>query len=479
MLEVDPRTGRRIRALQARKSFVPGSAAKIFTISSAWNLLGPGHRFVTPVYALGQRQGSTLNGNLVLEATGDLTLGGRVKPDGSVAYTDVDHTYANDVPGARLTPQNPLAGLNEIARQVRATGISQINGDVVIDARLWKPDPNLTDEDPGTNPILINENVVDVRLRPTQPGEPAKVFWRPQTSAIRVTSRVTTGRPTDDPGAYPYSWELDPNADGDRVVARGHIPANAGPQLLVAQVPHPPSFARTALIEALDRAGVGVSAPASKPNPHRLLPARNSYETDDRVAAYRSPPYRQFARLILKVSHNVGAQVSLCLLGVHEGSSNCQRGFRAERGFLERTGVNLDEVALADGRGGDPSDRVTPRATVQLLSWWMNRPDFHTFKRSLPILGVDGDLALTGRRSPARGKVFAKTGTAAGPEFINNRLVFAGKAMAGYLASKHGRARPFALFMNNGFFPIDPVSIFAASRDLARIAALMQQDEPH
>jgi serine-type D-Ala-D-Ala carboxypeptidase/endopeptidase (penicillin-binding protein 4) len=163
---------------------------------------------------------------------------------------------------------------------------------------------------------------------------------------------------------------------------------------------------------------------------------------------------------------------------VHVKSDDCQRGFRVERKFLKRAGVNVREVALSDGRGGNPYDRVTPRATVQLLRWWMRRPDFRTFQHSLPILGVDGDLALSGRNSPARGKVFAKTGAAAGPDALNDRLVMAGKTMAGYLAGEHGRPRPFALFMNNGFFPNDPAEIFSASADLSRIAALMQQDEP-
>jgi D-alanyl-D-alanine carboxypeptidase/D-alanyl-D-alanine-endopeptidase (penicillin-binding protein 4) len=68
------------------------------------------------------------------------------------------------------------------------------------------------------------------------------------------------------------------------------------------------------------------------------------------------------------------------------------------------------QVALAAGAGG-PTDRVTPTAVVRLLRWWLRRPDFGAFRRSLPILGVDGSLAPYATRSPAWGKVFAKTGT--------------------------------------------------------------------
>lgn len=477
LLELNPRTGRPTRSLQASKLFVPGSVAKLFVVSTAWNTLGPGHRFVTPVYALGDRRGTTLDGTLVLQASGDLTLGGRTLPDGSVAFADVDHTYANEVPGATLTAPDPLAGLDQIAQQVRAAGITAIDGDVAIDDRLWAPDPILTSETPGLDPIMINDNVIDVQLRPTRPGEPAQVLWRPQTAAIRVESQVTTGAREKAPGRFPFDWQLTQVAP-DLVVASGTIPDNAGAQLLTAPVGDPPAFARTALIEALGRAGVTVTAPVVAANPTWLLPPRNSYDPRSRVAEYRSPPYRQYARLILKVSHNLGAQVSLCLLAVHVGSDDCQSGFGVERAFLRRARVDERQVALADGDGGSPGDQVTPRATVQLLRWWMRRPDFRTFQRSLPILGVDGDLGLAGRHSPARGKVFAKTGSVAAPDFLNDRLVMVAKAMAGYLAGEHGRARPFALFMNNAFFPSPPASVFVASADLARIAALMQQDEP-
>ena len=46
-------------------------------------------------------------------------MGGRTAPNGTVSYTHIDHTYANSVPGATLTPENPLAGLNERALRWR------------------------------------------------------------------------------------------------------------------------------------------------------------------------------------------------------------------------------------------------------------------------------------------------------------------------------------------------------------------------
>ncbi len=80
---------------------------------------------MTPVKRNGRVVRGRLRGNLVLVASGDLTMGGRTKPDGSVDFTNFDHNDANALPGfATLTPENPLAGLNQLARQVRASGVT-------------------------------------------------------------------------------------------------------------------------------------------------------------------------------------------------------------------------------------------------------------------------------------------------------------------------------------------------------------------
>ena len=89
--------------------FIPGSTAKLLSISGAWQTLGPDSRIRTPVYGQGSRTKTSLDGDLILVGAGDITFGGRTRANGTVAYTNVDHVDAGTVPGATLTPQNPLA----------------------------------------------------------------------------------------------------------------------------------------------------------------------------------------------------------------------------------------------------------------------------------------------------------------------------------------------------------------------------------
>lgn len=79
------------------------------------------------------------------------------------------------------------------------------------------------------------------------------------------------------------------------------------------------------MIEALKGAGVEVRAKAVGPNPARQLP--KSYQGAPTVARYTSPTYSEYAKLILKVSHNLGANLGICLMATSTGSPDCANGF--------------------------------------------------------------------------------------------------------------------------------------------------------
>ncbi|MGX8907317.1 D-alanyl-D-alanine carboxypeptidase/D-alanyl-D-alanine endopeptidase [Streptomyces netropsis] len=466
LFQQDPESGEVTHSRNADQFFIPGSAAKLFSVSGAWSTLGSGHRFVTPVHAVGKRRGSTLKGDLDLVAQGDLTLGGRTRANGSVAYTDIDHTYANDVPGATLTRQNPLAGINRLARQVRASGIRHVDGDVVVDPRLFRPDVTL---DPTPRPLIINDNVIDLLTTPgRRAGQPARLDWRPKVAPYRVTSTVKTvaaGKPTH--------INVRTSADGTRIRLSGTIAARSAPVLRVSDIKDPNAFGRTALIQALERAGVQVRAKTVGPNPTGRLP--HSYRGAPKVARYTSPPFAQYARLIFKVSHNLGANLGICLMAVHAGSTDCQDGFPVLAKFLDRAHVDRKAVQLADGRGGNPNDRATPRALTQILTYWQHTSQAKRFREALPVLGVDGSLADNCRRCPARGKVFAKPGTFAGADELNNRVAVGGDTLAGYLETRPGHYDVFFVGAN-GASARDVQGLLGILNDMADIAAYLQRN---
>jgi len=258
------------------------------------------------------------------------------------------------------------------------------------------------------------------------------------------------------------------------VVVSGNIAADAGKQLRVAAVDDPAAFARTALIEALGRTDVSVSASPTGPNPSSKLPKKGSYKPDDRVAAYVSPPFSQYAKLILKVSHNYGANLNVCLMAVKAGSTDCNDAFPVMQKFFEKAGVDVDQVALADGRGGNPTDRFTPEAATDMLSYWLRQPQAKTFREMLPELGVNGGLAETCKNCSAKGKVFAKPGTVSLPDYVNGSLVD-NESLGGYLETKPGHFHVFYLVVN-GASAENIDEVLKVFNDLSDISAILQED---
>lgn len=473
---VDVRSGRLVYSLGPDSLFFTGSVRKLFSVAEALDALGPGYRFQTPVYRRGSvdRDG-VLRGDLVLEASGDLTLGGRTTSRGTVAFTSFDHVEANSLGSAILTPQNPLAGIDALANQVARSGIRRVTGDVAIDDRLFRsfrvPNGNVL-----ITPITVNDNLIDVTITPTAPGRPARVDYRPKSAAFTVRSAVRTvargGRQT---------VTLSTSKDGRVGVVRGTIPVGYRPGLpgvskLVQTftVADPSAYARSVFIEALARRGVTVDAPVVARNPASLLPARRSYPATTRVARFVSPTYAQYAKLILKVSHNYGANLSLMYAGLTKGARTRDAALAVERRTLVGDyGLPADGFRFPTNGSGSPDSQATPGALMTLLRGMATRPTFGPYFRSLPSLGVDGSLASVGRIpfnpviAPAFGKVFAKTGTTVEGARLKAQV------FAGYLDAADGRRMAYVVYVNNAAISTiaDVITVFA---DEGEISALLR-----
>lgn len=439
----DRETGQPIYDLRGDERFLAASTTKLFPGAATLAAYGADFRFETPIYRSGDISADgTLAGNLVLVASSDPTMGGRTTPDGQIAYTSIDHIYANVFPTmATLTPENPLAGLDDLARQVASAGIRHVAGDVVIDARLF---PAMEKDDYILTPIWINDNLIDLSLTPGTAGGPATLDWRPHTAAFQVQADVRTVSPDE-------ALNLTVTSPTPGVIAvSGQIPVTVPHALQTFQVPDPPAFARTLLIEALARAGLTVAAEATGPNPDGLLPPPNSYAEADRVALFTSPPFAENIKLILKVSMNQHADLLIFLLALKHGEQTFAEGLAQIPPFLHELGLDPGDVSLSDGRGNEYTDLFSPRTVSRLLQAMATQPDFPAYFDALPILGVDGSEADTvGPASPVRGKAFAKSGTTVAGDVMNQRALTMVRALAGYLTAHSGRELIFAIYVSD------------------------------
>ncbi len=464
--------GDSVYELDAGKISAMGSNAKLYTVGTWLDAYGADHTIETPVYALGEVSDGALDGPLVLRAMGDLVMGGRNAGDAELGYSIPPQPDANGLPGAQPAPGDPLAGLNDLATQVAAAGISQIDGDVIIDDRLFEewetPRPETV------TPIVINDNLMAIVTSPTEEGDPGDLRIVPDTSAFTIDNQTETigaggdTQVTIDP-------VLDDNGEPtNTLVVSGQIAADADPLLRVYEVPDPASFARTLFIEALERAGVSAATDRLQVNDaESLVPAEEYEGADQPVATLTSPPLIDIATLILKISHNLGADLAVCLLAADQGSTDCLDGFAPIRERIGDLGIDQGEVWMIDGSGSGFAS-TTASAMTTWIQWMHSLEWGDQLPQMLPIMGVDGSLALTHTDDPATGKVQGKTGTWAGIDPGSGRLLIMDQSVAGLIEAEDGQQYAFAVYMN-GDSRDSIAGIFDVQDGVVDVPAALQQ----
>ncbi|MBS0652123.1 MAG: D-alanyl-D-alanine carboxypeptidase/D-alanyl-D-alanine-endopeptidase [Verrucomicrobia bacterium] len=445
-------TGKIFFDLNADKFFLPASTTKLFSVAALLHSLGDDYRFKTPIYATSPIKKGLLDGDLVLVAQGDLTMGGRQPDPDTISFTKLDHIIANAVPGVILTKEDPLQGINELAKQVYQSGLRVLKGNVIIDDSLFE---TTVERGVVLSPIMINENLIDIVIDAGSTGENAKLTWRPEVPGYEVENHVKT---------VSANGKLDIEVvsdDGHKIKVKGTIPANQKEIVRTYPVQDPVAFARAALIKALQDQGIEIQFPGDG---SRQQPLPFNIKKGLQVAMWTSPPLSEYAKLILKVSHNIGADLVPLLLASQRGQKTFEEGMRLFGDFVMKdAGLSPDSFVFLDAAGGN-DNRLTPKAEIALLEYMHKQPSkqFQLYLNALPILGVDGSLEDVAKHSSAAGKVYAKTGTGFLFNAATGNFFLTTQAFAGYFKGKNGHLFAYEVVVNNAQTPTinDVIAIF-------------------
>src|SRR5262249_11633297 len=251
-------TGKPIYTFNADKLFTPGSTTKLLTEGRAVGLLGADYRCRTRVYRTGPVDSEgTLDGDLVLVASGDPNLSGRINLDNTLAFENEDHSYDGD-PNTRAVPGDPLLVIRRLAQQVADQKIQKIRGRVIVDISLFREGARELGTGVVMSPIVVNDNIVDVTIGPgAAEGAPVIFKQSPATSYVTFVNRAITATADSEPE---IRWTGDTrNPDGThRVTISGNFPAGKPAILFKYSVPEPSRFAETVLLEALREKGITI-----------------------------------------------------------------------------------------------------------------------------------------------------------------------------------------------------------------------------
>lgn len=440
---------------------LPASTTKLFSVEALLDTYGDDFRFKTPVYLLGDLKDGKFTGVVSLVGQGDLTFGGRQKDADHIEFTKLDHIIANSVPGVILTEQDPLSAIKFFAKKIKEAGVQEIEGDVLVDDRLFE---TVTKRDAVLSPIFINENLIDFSIRPGELNQAAKLDVRPMISTYTIKNKLITR----DVGTS-LNIEIEVDASSQNITLKGDIPLDQKEVIRTYPIENPAHFAKIALIDALENEGVAVHL--SKP---QQLPEKSAYTDLKPLAEFVSPPLSEYGKLILKVSHNIGADLVPLLLAVKDGKRTFDEGMLLFGDFVtKKAEISKDSFVFVDAAGGN-DNRLTPKAEIQLLEYIQKKPkeSFQKYYDALPILGVDGSLEDFGRTTNAKGKVRAKTGTGIVVNGATKDLFLTTQALTGFIEGKNGQLYEFMIAVNNAKMPtID--DIFQIFEDLAIISALI------
>lgn len=440
--------------LNAEQLFTPGSTTKLLTMGTALALLGADYRFHTPVYRTGPIERGVVKGDLVLVGVGDPNLSGRAVGD-TLGFSNEDHSYAGGGDSVAKAIGDPLAAMRDLAAQIAARGIKQVDGRVLVDVSLFPQGQRELGTGVTISPVILNDNIVDLLLAPgAKAGDQASVRVSPDLGMFKVTNEITTGAPRS--ASTVHRMITRDSSGGVTVRLLGAYASDAKPLVMSVNVDDPAEYAARALVAALRDRGVTVSGGAAGMHAD-FAHLSMGYGDSTRVAEHVSLPFAEEVKATLKVSQNLHASTMPYVIGAfvgHKpGRDAFQAGFDAEHDFLTKAGLDLMAAGQGDGAGGAQSAFFSPAFMAQYLAYMATRPDTAVFRRALPILGRDGTLWNIQPNTPAAGKVFAKTGTFAVFDPLNHRLIITGKGLAGYMTTKSGRRLSFAIYGNRIPFP--------------------------
>jgi D-alanyl-D-alanine carboxypeptidase/D-alanyl-D-alanine-endopeptidase (penicillin-binding protein 4) len=189
----------------------------------------------------------------------------------------------------------------------------------------------------------------------------------------------------------------------------------------------PGLFAAEAFARALKREGITVSVKASRTGRTPAFAAT--------LATWTSPTIAELARLSNVPSDNYVAETLIkALAATPQQRGTTSAGARLVR--AEMSGLGLTPQ-VADGSGLSRGNRTSPRQVVRLLTRMAVSDLFEVFRASLAVAGRTGTLKDRMRRSVARDRCRAKTGT-----------LISVSALAGYCETRSGGTVAFAFLMN-------------------------------
>lgn len=419
----------------------PASVTKLVTAAAALSKFGPAHTFTTRFLHSGQRKGAVISGNLFAVGDGD--------------------------------PLLISEKMWQVAADLRAMGINQIDGDIVVDNSLF--DAETRDEsreegarsssnayDSPVSAFAVNFNTVAITISPAEKsGSAALVHTDPvDLDGLKIESSAKTTPPGSDSKLAAARI----GSEGQTPVLRvsGNIAADSEPKKIYRSMVNPGRLAGEYLRAFLKDAGITTTGRV-----------RTGKATGDERTLLTVPSYdmRRIVSGLNTYSNNfIGDMLTKRFAAGGSQPGSLDRGAKVLREYLTQEVGLSGGFAIENGSGLSIENRLSADDIVRLLLHVeKDMAIFPDFLASLPSYGWEGSLKKRMKgsdREQVGGMIRAKSGTLSEPITVS--------CLAGFLKHpKHGLVA-FAVLENGISGKAQPsVSSLRGQQDAA-LAALLK-----
>ena len=392
----------------------PASTIKLVTTFAALDQLGPAYRWTTEIYTTGALQDDVLDGNLIIKGYGD----------------------------PRLTLENFWLML----RSLRARGVREIRGDLVLDrsyfaAAARNSDPASFDNEPtrpyNTPPdaLLVNFKAVRLQFVPDPERRRLAIIAEPALPPVEVLNNVALDNAPCGDWVSRLKLTALGNGAGARLLFGGNYSTACGEKERNYSVLDHPQYVHglfTLLWRELGGAFAGGVRDAETPAGARLL------------LAHQTQTLAEIVRDINKFSNNVMARQLYLALGAIAGGAPAtgEKSAHTIRQWLVSRQLAFPELVLENGSGLSRIERLSAKSLGQLLLAAHRSAVMPELVASLSLVAVDGTMRKRLSGAEIAGQAHIKTGTLSGV-----------RSLAGYVLDHRGRMMVVVCIINHARAP--------------------------
>lgn len=405
-------------SFNSRTNLIPASTFKVFTAFIALDVLSKDHKFITHFGYNGVLYNEgTLDGNLILKASGDPTLGSL---------------------SIKKNKGNSLSA--QLVKKTLEKGINCVNGKLIIDLSdfsnesippTWQWNDIANYYGSASYPLNYLDNQYTLTFdNSTSIGSTAKVIGtEPELKSITFENFVSIDHKNSGDQAYIFGSPF----DNIRRI-RGTIPKGKGQFKIKGALPDPPVFFGELLLEELRAQNIQID---------KLELISKNQKINQSILKIHSPSLASIINKVTYDSNNLYAEALLNALGskfsqYEKNLAGRQNGINFIEQYLKNRNYNSEEFKMHDASGLSARNRVSAFTIAQFLGNQIKAGNEEEILKYMPKAGKEGTVKNLQLPQNLKDNLWLKSGSMEGI-----------LAYCGYIQSKSNKYYSIS-FMTNG-----------------------------